>query len=136
MSSGATARARRMREIQERGQQRCEAVLRDIDNGNARIQAEISDRQFSPMSEVQLKAFLEAVKNDAEIQEKLKAATDADAIAAIAQSAGFAISAEEAERFQIEIPQEEIEYLAGGSLRNTNGGSNCNYVPTGGCAMC
>ena len=103
-----------MREIQESGQPRCEAVLRDIDNGNARIQTEISDRQFSPMSEVQLKAFLEAVKNDAEIQEKLKAATDADAIAAIAQSAGFAISAEEAERFQIEIPQEEIEYVAGG----------------------
>ena len=85
MSSGATARARRMRGTQEREQQLCKAVLRDIDDGNARIQAEIRDLQFSPMSEVQLKAFLEAVKNDAEIQEKLKAATDADTIAGIAQ---------------------------------------------------
>jgi predicted ribosomally synthesized peptide with nif11-like leader len=37
------------------------------------------------MSEEQLKAFLEAVKADAGLQEKLKAAGDADAVVAIAK---------------------------------------------------
>ncbi len=43
------------------------------------------------MSEEQLKAFLEAVKADAGLQEKLKAAADADAVVAIAKAAGFVI---------------------------------------------
>jgi predicted ribosomally synthesized peptide with nif11-like leader len=46
------------------------------------------------MSEEQLKAFLEAVKADAGLQENLKAAADADAVVAIAKDAGFVISAE------------------------------------------
>ena len=37
------------------------------------------------MSEEQLKAFLEKVKSDTSIQEKLKAAGDADAVVAIAR---------------------------------------------------
>ena len=41
------------------------------------------------MSEEQLKAFLEAVKTDAGLQEKLKVATDADAVVAIAKAAGL-----------------------------------------------
>jgi bacteriocin propeptide, TIGR03798 family len=44
------------------------------------------------MSEEQLKAFLEAVKADAGLQEKLKAAGDADAVVAIAKAEGFALS--------------------------------------------
>ena len=36
------------------------------------------------MSEEQLKAFLEKVKADTSLQEKLKAAADAEAVAAIA----------------------------------------------------
>ncbi len=87
------------------------------------------------MSEDQLQAFLEAVKNDAGIQEKLKAATDTNAVAAIAQSLGFTISAEELERPRIKMTEGELESVVGGSLTNTNGGSNCNYVPTGGCEM-
>ena len=47
------------------------------------------------MSEEQLKAFLEAVKADNALQEKLKTAGDADAVVAIAKAAGFLISAEE-----------------------------------------
>ena len=39
------------------------------------------------MSEEQLKAFLEKVKDDTSLQEKLKAAADADAVAAIAKGA-------------------------------------------------
>ena len=47
------------------------------------------------MSEEQLKAFLETVKTDAVLQEKLKAATDSDAVVAIAKAAGFVISADD-----------------------------------------
>ena len=52
------------------------------------------------MSEEQLKAFMEAVKADASLQEKLNAAADADAVVAIAKEAGFVISAEELLRAQ------------------------------------
>ena len=70
------------------------------------------------MSEEQLKAFLEAVKADAGLQEKLKAAGDADAVVAIAKAEGFVISAEELKKshkgFQAEISEEELESVAGG----------------------
>jgi predicted ribosomally synthesized peptide with nif11-like leader len=46
------------------------------------------------MSEEQLKAFLEKVQGDTSLQEKLKAAGDADAVLAIAKEAGFMISAD------------------------------------------
>ena len=69
------------------------------------------------MSEEQLKAFMEAVKADAGLQEKLKAATDADAVVAIAKAAGFVISAEELKRAQAEISEEELEGVAGGRAR-------------------
>ena len=66
------------------------------------------------MSEEQLKAFLEAVKADAGLQEKLKAAKDADAVVEIAKAAGFVISAEELKKSQAEISEEELEGVAGG----------------------
>ena len=66
------------------------------------------------MSEEQLKAFLEAVKADASLQEKLKAAGDADAVIALAKAAGFAISADDLKRAQSEISEEELEGVAGG----------------------
>ena len=47
------------------------------------------------MSAEQLKAFVEAVQADEGLQEKLKGARDADAVVAIAEGAGFVISAEE-----------------------------------------
>ena len=71
------------------------------------------------MSEEQLKAFLEAVKADAGLQEKLKAATDADAVVAIAKAAGFMISAEELKKAQVEVSEvseEELEGVAGGHI--------------------
>jgi len=67
-----------------------------------------------PMSEEQLKAFLEAVKADAALQEKLKAAGDAEAVVAIAKAAGFVISAEELKKTQAEISEGELEGVAGG----------------------
>ena len=59
------------------------------------------------MSEEQLKAFLEAVKADAGLQEKLKTAKDADAVVEIAKAAGFAISAEELKKSQAEISDDD-----------------------------
>ena len=69
------------------------------------------------MSEEQLKAFLEKVKADTSLQEKLKAAADADAVAAIAKEAGFAITAEDIQSMQsatVELSDEEAEGLVGG----------------------
>ena len=66
------------------------------------------------MSEEQLKAFLEAVKADSSLQEKLKAAGDDDAVIAIAKAAGFAISADDLKKAQSEISEEELEGVAGG----------------------
>jgi predicted ribosomally synthesized peptide with nif11-like leader len=73
---------------------------------------------YSAMSEEQLKAFMEAVKSDAGLQEKLKAAADSDAVVAIAKEAGFMISAEEFQRAQAEISEEELEGVVAGGMRN------------------
>ena len=66
------------------------------------------------MSEEQLKGFLEAVAADATLQEKLKAAADAEAVVAIAKTAGFAIFVEELKRAQAELSEQELEGVAGG----------------------
>ena len=68
----------------------------------------------SAMSEEQLKAFLEAVRADAGLQEKLNVAADADVVVAIAKEVGFMISAEELQRAQAEISEEDLEGVAGG----------------------
>jgi len=67
------------------------------------------------MSEEQLKAFLESVKADAGLQEKLKAAADAEAVVAIAKDAGFVISADELKKFEVEVSEEELEGVAAGN---------------------
>ena len=67
-----------------------------------------------PMSEEQLKAFLEKVKVDASLQEKLKAANDDDAFLDIAKEAGFSISTDDLQNEQSEISEEELEGVAGG----------------------
>ena len=70
------------------------------------------------MSEEQLKAFLEAVKADTALQEKLKSAgTDADAVLAVAKEAGFIITAEVLEMHQFELSDEDLENVAGGVER-------------------
>ncbi len=66
------------------------------------------------MSEEQLKAFLEKVKADTSLQEKLKAAADADAVTAIAKEAGFNVSADDLTKAQSELSDEELEGVAGG----------------------
>jgi predicted ribosomally synthesized peptide with nif11-like leader len=73
------------------------------------------------MSEDQLNAFIEKVKADTSLQEKLKVAGDADAVVAIAIEAGFGISADDLRSAQSEASaelkasDEELEGAAGGS---------------------
>jgi predicted ribosomally synthesized peptide with nif11-like leader len=69
------------------------------------------------MSEEQLKAFLEKVKGDTTLQEKLKVAADNDAVVAIAKEAGFMICAEDLKSAQSEISDEELEGVAGAGLQ-------------------
>ena len=72
------------------------------------------------MSEEQLKAFLEKVKADTSLQEKLKAA-DIDAVISTAKEEGFSISADDLKKAQSEVSEEELEGVAGG--REFCGGS-------------
>ena len=67
------------------------------------------------MSEEQLKSFLEKVKGDNSLQEKLKGAADADAVVAIAKAAGFSLSADDLKNAQSELSDEEVEGVAGGT---------------------
>ena len=67
------------------------------------------------MSEELLKVFLEKVKGDTSLQEKLKGVSDANAVAAITKEAGFMISADDLTKAQSELSDEELEGVAGGS---------------------
>ena len=69
------------------------------------------------MSEEQLSAFLEQVKADTSLQEKLKAAASPEAVMEIAKEAGFSITAEDIQSTQSstkELSDEELEGAAGG----------------------
>ena len=55
------------------------------------------------MSEEQLKAFLEKVQDDKNLQEKLRAAANADVASTIAKEAGFSISVEDLNKAQSEV---------------------------------
>ena len=92
------------------------------------------------MSEEQLKAFLEKVKADTSLQEKLKAAADIDAVVAIAKEAGFSISADELDAQSRELSGEELEGVAGGGCTGTkaysikdSGCFSSTYSGGGGC---
>ena len=80
----------------------------------------------SPMSEEQLKAFLETFKTDTSLQDKLKAAASPEAAIEIAKEAGFAITAEDIQSMQSaaeapeELSDEELEGAAGGCAGTAN----------------
>lgn len=79
------------------------------------------------MSEEQLKAFLEKVKADTNLQEKLKAASDTAAVVAIANEAGFGISADDLNKTQsANLSDADLEGVAGGAT-GANNITNCNY---------
>ena len=68
------------------------------------------------MSEEQFNSFLEKVKSDTSLQEKLKAAGSNEAAIEIAKEAGFSITAEDMQSMQsatVELSDEELE-IAGG----------------------
>ena len=68
------------------------------------------------MSEEHLKSFLDKVKTDTSLQEKLKGAADADAVLAIAKEAGFAITTEDIQSMpsSTDLSDDELESVAGG----------------------
>ena len=66
------------------------------------------------MSEEQAKAFLEKIKAEMSLQEKLKGVVDYDSVIKIAKEAGFLIAAEDLKIAQSELSDEELEGIAGG----------------------
>ena len=78
------------------------------------------------MSEEQLKAFLEKVKADTNIQEKLKAAASPEAAIEIAKEAGFAITAEDFQSMQSAPDRDsELEGMSDSELEGAAGGRGC-----------
>ena len=83
------------------------------------------------MSLEQLKAFLEKVKGDTGLQEKLIAATNYDAVLAIAKEAGFSISADDLKNAQSEeLSDKELESVAGGGILSDIKKSLMECLPT------
>ena len=78
------------------------------------------------MSEEQLNAFLEKVKGDTSLQEKLKAAGSNEAAIEIAKEAGFSITAED-----IQLRQSATEQLSDEELEDAAGGTGCGCFVTG-----
>ncbi len=72
------------------------------------------------MSEEQLSALLAKLKQDAELQEKLKGTADLDTAVEIAKKAGFDVSKADWLRYQaqqaLEMSDEELEGVSGGNL--------------------
>ena len=82
------------------------------------------------MSEEQLKAFMEAVKADAGLQEKLKGAANPDTTTTLAKEAGFDVSKDDWLKYQasqtVELSDEELEVVAGGA--HTDGWGCSDWV--------
>jgi predicted ribosomally synthesized peptide with nif11-like leader len=80
-----------------------------------------------PVSEEQLKAFLAAVKDNAELQKKLETAGDTNEVVAIAKASGFLISPDTFDGLKgwNEITEDELEGAQGG-------GGDCGGYDTGG----
>jgi predicted ribosomally synthesized peptide with nif11-like leader len=70
------------------------------------------------MSENQLKYFLESVKGDVTLQERLKLAVGTDAVVAIAKDAGFVVSVGELRELNEarDLSDEELAEVAGGGF--------------------
>ena len=78
------------------------------------------------MPEDQFKTFLEAVEADAALQENVQAEANryADAVVAIAKEAGFGITAEDVKRAQLEVSEDDLEGVTGGTGWWTVGSDN------------
>ena len=78
------------------------------------------------MSEEQLKAFIAKVQADDSLQEQLKAASDGDAVIAIAKATGFSITTEDLKTHRQNLSDEELEGLAGGQKPSDVTGLACS----------
>ena len=82
-------------------------------------------QHLQAMSEEQLAALLAKLKDDAGLQEKLKAAADLDAALALAKEAGFDVSKADWLKYQakqtIELSDEELDGVAGGKFHSSIG---------------
>ena len=70
------------------------------------------------MPEEQLNAFLEKVKSDTSLQDKLKAAASPEAAIAIAKAAGFSITADDIQSIKsakVELSDDDLDAAAGGT---------------------
>ena len=80
------------------------------------------------MSEEQLKAFLEKVKADTSLQDKLRAAKSPEQVVGIAKEHGYDFGTEHIS----ELSEEELESVSGGTLTpapyDTNSPQGC-YAP-------
>lgn len=110
-------------------------MIRDLDGSGKVCHTRLY--ACSTMSEDQLKAFLSALNADIGLQDKLKAAVEAEidtvdetaAVLAIAKEAGFAFTAAELLRYQaqiiLELTDDELDSIAGGYLNQAVGYTNC-----------
>ena len=80
------------------------------------------------MSDEQLKAFLEKVKADTSLQEKLKAAKSPEDVVAIAKEHGHEFTADKI----TELSEEDLEGVAGG-LNSSR--EQCGGGPQAGCDL-
>ena len=82
------------------------------------------------MSLEQLKAFLEKVKGDSSLQEKLKAAKSSEDLVDIAKEHGHDFGTEHISQ----LSEEELEDVAGGSVYNTCGATVTSIIDYYHCA--
>jgi predicted ribosomally synthesized peptide with nif11-like leader len=82
-------------------------------------------QHLQAMSEEQLAALLAKLKDDAGLQEKLKAGADLDAAVTLAKEAGFDVSKADWLKYQanqtLELSDEELEGVAGGKFTQAAG---------------
>ena len=85
------------------------------------------------MTEEQIKSFLEKVQNDTTLQDKLKTASSTDAVVAIANEAGYEISAADFKKSTyFSLDEIELEGVSGGQdcpLDHTIPWISCVSVP-------
>ena len=86
--------------------------------GKQAIVEAFTPQYLQAMSEEQLTALFAKLKDNAEIQEKLKGAADPDTAVAMAKEAGFDVSKADWLRYQakqtLELSDEELDGVAGG----------------------
>ena len=66
------------------------------------------------MSEEQLKLFLEKIKADSSLQNKLKAATKPEEVINIAKDAGFTVDKLMLEKVCNDLSEQDLEQISGG----------------------